>query len=214
MRATYLALLAAVIVPVGPAAAQQELTGRGPIPHAAAGTTFPVAIGDFRRGRVVQFDAEGRDLSAGYELATPEGRITLTVYLYPPRDRGEADQAMKCRREFDANVQEISGVPLYTNMAQGAETRARTMPGTGPDLSHATSFRFRVRFDGQEQAVQSFYRLYCFVGGDWMVKFRATGPDGAAVEEAVDRFIPLSPWPGRAFPENSVQVSGASRSAR
>jgi hypothetical protein len=73
-----------------------------------------------------------------------------------------------------------------------------------PDLSHGAAFRFRTTFDEPDQALQSAYRLYCYVGGTWLVKYRATSPEGFDGAQALEQFIRTGPWPGRGSPETTV----------
>ena len=77
------------------AAAQNEVETRGPYVHREAGAVFPVRVGEFRRSELYSYDRDGRDVSASYNLATPEGRLLITVYIYPAATalRGRADGA-------------------------------------------------------------------------------------------------------------------------
>ena len=74
---------------------------------------FPEQVGEFRRGRVIQYDAAGANLSASYELVRPEGRMLLTVYVYPaaavtaaPGSGQTADvaRATLCRQELSRSA--------------------------------------------------------------------------------------------------------------
>jgi hypothetical protein len=204
MRSLYffafvLALLAA------PAAAQTRITRSGPVPHVAASAVFPERVGEFRRTSVVAYDAGNRDMSAGYNLVTPKGRLTVTVYIYPPReDAPAAQRAAACRREFEANLREISSVKAYKGFRRDPPAPVPAVTGTSRELSHGAGFRFRTTFDEPDQALQSSYRLYCYVGGTWQVKYRATSPEGFPAGPALEQFIRTGPWPGRGAPGNTV----------
>jgi hypothetical protein len=204
MRSLYFVGLAFTFgaAPVG---AQTRITESGPVPHAAASAVFPERVGEFRRTSVVAYDANKLDMSAGYNLVTPQGRLTVTVYIYPVReDAPAAQRAAACRREFDSNVREISSVQAYKDLKRDPPRPVPAVAGLSPDLSHGASFRLRATFDQPDQALQSVYRLYCYVGGRWLVKYRATSPDGFPAGPALEQFIRTGPWPGRGAPGNTV----------
>lgn len=166
--------------------------------HRAARADFPARAGAFHRTRVVQYDGQGLDLSASYELHRPDGRVTATVYIYPVRplaDDTPSSRAAACRNEFDASSDEIE------RRNQPIERLGDDAPvevaGTAPALRHRAAFGFRTPFDGREQAVRSELHLYCFVDDRWLVKFRITGPQGIDAAEAIDELIRKGPWPGR-----------------
>ena len=215
MRLTHCLVVLGLLTVSAPALSQSEIQRRGTVAHGSANTAFPERVGQLTRGRVVQYDPQGRDMSAGYNLRTPEGRVTLTIYIYPPQERGaESDRVSICRREYDANVREISGVSQYRGLRQGAPMRPLLVPGTTPGLSHGTTFTFRTDYDEANQELRSSYRLYCFVGGDWLVKVRATAPVAVTepdLEAAIDMLVRTGPWPGRLFGDTAASANGASR---
>jgi hypothetical protein len=204
MRSLFFVGLALTLATV-PAAAQTRIIEGGLVPHVAASTIFPEQVGQFRRTSVVAYGPDQRDMSAGYNLVTPNGRLTVTVYIYPPReDASAAQRAAVCRREFDANVREIGSVPTYKDLRRDPPAQPPAVAGMIPDLSHGASFRFRATFDQPDQALQSVYRLYCFVGGNWLVKYRATAGEGFPLGQELEQFIRTGPWPGRRLPGNTV----------
>lgn len=54
-----------------------------------------------------------------------------------------------------------------------------------------------MRFDGEIRPVRSEVHLYCYVAGDWFVKYRVTAPLAVTAPAAVEAFIRTGPWPGR-----------------
>jgi hypothetical protein len=58
-----------------------------------------------------------------------------------------------------------------------------------------------MAFDREVQAVRSEAHLYCYVGGDWFVKYRVSAPVAVTAPGAVEAFIRTGPWPGRSSPE-------------
>lgn len=209
------ALATFTLLTAAPAAAQQEIRRPGPVPHEAASATFPTRVGEFRRTRVVQYDGAGHDMSAGYELQRPEGRLNVTVYIYPPRrESPAAERAAACRQEFEANSREIRAIPIYRNVRGGPEGTAPPAAGVPADLSHRATFTFTTQFDGAERAIQSEYDLYCFVADRWLVKYRATAPAGFPVAEALATFIRTGPWPGRRPVDAVAATAAPARRAR
>jgi hypothetical protein len=182
------------------AAAQQRIDRPGTIAHAAADAHFPERVGEFRRGNVHQYDEAGRDISATYNLVRPTGRIVLSIYIYPASRLGQTDGAEQsrvalCGREFDGvrgaiEAQNAGALKLH----QGT---APPVAGIEPGLSHRAVYRFTAPFDGERQEVRSEADLYCFVGSDWLVKYRITAPAGLDIDADLDRFIRTGPWPGR-----------------
>lgn len=71
------------------------------------------------------------------------------------------------------------------------------MPGSDRRLRHRSTFRFRSPFDDKVQEINSEAHLYCYVGGDWLVKYRVSAPVAVDTRRAVESFIRQGPWPGR-----------------
>jgi hypothetical protein len=86
----------------------------------------------------------------------------------------------------------------YAGSERTASGEAPDMPGTEAGLRLRSLYRFPMRFRGpQEEPVRSEARLYCYVEGNWQVKYRISSNADFDVEAAVDPFIRASPWPGR-----------------
>jgi hypothetical protein len=47
------------------------------------------------------------------------------------------------------------------------------------------------------QEIRSEAHLYCYVGGDWLVKYRVSAPVAVETGGPVEAFIRDGPWPGR-----------------
>jgi hypothetical protein len=202
MKRLLLICIALAAVPA-PVAAQQRIDRPGTWVHEAAGTGFPERVGDFQRTNVYVYDQAGANASASYSLAGVDGRLHLTVYVYPsPRVPGQ-DPAESCRREYEESR------AIIANQNDGAE---RIEDGAAPPAEGTSGRRsvysFTTRYDGQEQAVRSEIDLYCHVGGEWQVKYRATSPAAFDASAEIETFIRTGPWPGRS-PELDEIVAAA-----
>ncbi len=186
------------------ALAQQPIEQRGTIAHQAAGTGFAERIGEFQRSNATRFDSEGRNVAASYNWYPPGGRVLVTVYVYPAPPAAEAARRRECRGQFD---QAQAAVTMQFKDASVVEQGpAPAMAGAEPALGHRSVLRFRTMFGNAEQDVRSEVRLYCYVGGDWLVKYRITSNAGLDVVAAIEAFVRAGPWPGRAAPEQIVAL--------
>lgn len=195
----WIALLAALFL-TSPALAQQRIDRPGPVMHEQARATFAEQVGEFRRSSVVSFGPNGDNISASYNLVRNGQRLLITIYIYPAARMADAPaRTQRCQAEFD-------GVNQAVAQAQGGARPqesgpAEAPPGVGPGLAHRSMFRLRTNFDDRVQDIRSEARLYCYVGGDWLVKYRASSPEGMEVGADIARFIAQGPWPGRAAAE-------------
>lgn len=182
-------------------AAPREIEAAGPYLHRSANAVFPERVGEFRRLSLHEYDENGRDVSASYDMATPEGRLVITVYIYPApliTGRGEARQLAMvtlCDQHFDGVHQIIAN--NNGNARPIDQGRGLALSDFPVELTHRYTYRFRARFDEREQEVRSEAHLYCYVGGDWLVKYRATAPVAVDGQAEIADFIRRGPWPGR-----------------
>ena len=68
MKARFWILAVLAALPSAPAAAQKPLDQPGTVSHRRADAHFVERVGEFRRTSVVQYDEDGHDISASYEL--------------------------------------------------------------------------------------------------------------------------------------------------
>jgi len=198
------ALLAAFAVP---AAAQPRDIGRpGTVAHRAAGAHFPERIGELERQNVVQYDEAGTNISAMYELHRGGDHLRLSVYVYPAAavaaapgsgQAADVERANWCRTELDMVGQVIENQPQYRGARRIEDGAAPAVEGVDRALSLRTIHSFTSAFFGPEQELRSSTDLYCYVGGQWQVKYRATFTPGFDATEAIEQFIRSGPWPGR-----------------
>jgi hypothetical protein len=178
-----------------PAAAQREIVAQGTYLHGPARAAYPERVGKFRRSDIYQYDLEGKDVSASYNLATPKGRLLVTVYIYPAAPAVPVARAGLCDEEFETVKSVISS--QHDDAAPTEQGTALNVPGVAPGLRHRALYRFASPFDDKVQEIRSEVHLYCYVGGDWLVKYRVSAPAGVETRGPVEAFIRNGPWPGR-----------------
>lgn len=196
-------LLAWIVIGWQPAQAQQPIEVSGPYLHRDAAAVFPVRVGEFRRAQVYRYDDDGRDVSASYNLPTPEGRLLITVYIYPAAAAAPDERTGQCELEFESVKDAIQKQPSAAPVETGP---ALAVPGTHAERRHRAAYRLSLNFDREVQPVRSEALLYCYVGGDWFVKYRVSAPIAVAATEAVETFIRTGPWPGRSSPETIARL--------
>ncbi|HEX6661511.1 MAG TPA: hypothetical protein VF067_06560 [Sphingomicrobium sp.] len=196
--ATTLAALAILILASNAVAQSRLIEQAGPFVHVGTNTTFPEQFGDFARARIVRYeDPAGEDISAGYGLAVPGARIAFTQYIYPaPAPTAQLTRELLCRDEFDGSAAEID---RHDNAHRLGEPAAPAVSGVPSGLSHRASYTFSLDLNGNPTTLQSQIVLYCYVGGNWFVKYRASSVPGVDLDGALSRFITTGPWPGKKF---------------
>lgn len=201
MRLRHWAAAVLLAVALTPAAAQRNIERPGPIAHAAAATSFPEQVGEFRRTGATQFDERGENLGVTYEAASGAGRIRLSVYVYPSmpvNDAGaDAVREQNCRTELDGAGAAIAQVPQYRGVRRIEAGAAPEVEGVGRDLGLRSVHSFSSDFLGTDQEIRSETYLYCYVGGRWQVKLRVSSPANLDLRPAIESFIRTGPWPGR-----------------
>lgn len=189
-------IAAIALLLAGPAAAQpQDISAPGTVSHVAARAGFPERVGRFERGQVLRF-AE-RDLGANYDYRSGEDFIRLSVYIYPAPAVSRGQRTSVCEQIMSG----VSGaiVQQYDGARMNESGAAPALPGVEPGLGLRTVHSIRVNLRGGPEDARSESRLYCFVGGDWLVKYRVSSNAGTGLDVGalIDDFIRDGPWPGR-----------------
>ena len=204
MKAKYWILAALIAASSAPAAAQQSIAQPGTVVHRQANAHFPERVGDFRRVEATRYDKDGNDISATYHLDRADGQLRLTVYVYPAPsiDSGSAARASEaqrrrhCDREFGNVRSTITGAYLEVHRVENGEAPA--IEGVDPRLSRRVVYEIAGKYGDEPQGLRSEVDLYCFVGGRWLVKYRATSNADFDAAPAIEQFIRHGPWPDRA----------------
>lgn len=209
--------IAAALLAAQPLSAQQSIEAPGPVAHAAAGTSFAERVGAFRRINVTRFDSGGRDISANYDLVRADGRVRASLFIYPVAPDGAppppgATRADICDGEYSSLKQAIER--QYKGAALIEESLAPPVAGVQPRYTHRSIHRFRGDIGAGVEDLRSESRLYCFVGGGWLVKYRISSSAGMDASAEIETFIRTSAWPGRARPQDVVSGPGKGAVAR
>ena len=204
MKARFWILAALAALPSAPAATQQSIAQPGTIVHRQANAHFPEAVGDFHRVEATQYDKDGNDISATYHLDRRDGQLRLTVYVYPApavdsvsaTRAAETQRRRHCDREFGSVRSTITSG--YQEVRRIENGEAPSVAGVSPGLSRRIVYEIAGKYGDVPQGLRSEVDLYCFVGGRWLVKYRATSNADFDAAPAIEQFIRNGPWPDRA----------------
>ncbi|WP_332811891.1 hypothetical protein [Sphingomonas sp.] len=154
---------------------------------------FPAAVDRFRRTDVMDFSSNGTDVGANYRL----GDFYVTVYIYPSPAVSAAEdlsaaQASLCMAEFEEVKGIISRHPGAKLVEEGA------VPS--PSARHPRAgLRAVYALDAIGNRAPKPYRseadLYCYVNGNWQIKFRATAPADVAYVTPLSDLMHALAWP-------------------
>ena len=144
---------------------------------------MPEVIAGFQRGNITGYDAVGADVSAGYNLVTPNRRIAATVYVYPSTEG-----------DFERRKQEIQQVhPAAVLLDQRDFSRTENGRSYAGKLA---VFEYEDSFAGSRMRLRSRLYLFSHVDGKWSVKYRFSYPKSEEAESEVDEFIRAWRWYG------------------
>lgn len=192
---TLFAAMALAFAPALAAAAQpQDISRPGTVPHAAARTGFPEQVGELRRISAVRYGET--DISASYELSRGEDVVRISVYVYPAPPARQSQRTAACREHMTSVVDVI--VRQYPGADEVENGPAEPVPGVGEGLGYRSvhNIRFPLR-GGRFEPARSETRVYCYVDGDWLVKYRISSTPGFEVGALVETLVREGPWPGR-----------------
>ena len=122
--------------------------------------------------------------------------LRLSIYIYPAPRVPQAERAAACRDEMTAIDGQIRRA--YGNAERVEDGEAAVLAGTAPGLRLRSLHRLDMALRSAEpEAVRRDTRLYCYVGGEWFVKYYSSSNVAFEVDDAIDAFIRDGPWPGR-----------------
>jgi hypothetical protein len=145
-----------------------------------SGMVFPATVGDFHRVSLLRYDADGLDISAGYDLIARTGGVAATVYVSP----GAAAGVGSCRGEFDAMKQAI--VTAHASVKLLEERSVSLLQGGASHDGRTASFTYDETGGGAHRTLQSELYVFCGVAGKWAIEYRFSYPQGfdAAADNA------------------------------
>jgi hypothetical protein len=164
-----------------------------PVRQDATGMVFPDKVGEFKRIAVHRYDAEGRNVSAGYNLRLGDAGVAVTVYVYPLEPRAGETARQACDRDF-AGVTRAIVAANPENEAMG-ETAVQGSVGAETVAGRMAAFTYSQNFAQALRTVTTRALVLCPVKERWIVKYRATWPadqDGEAPFEAFRAALPLT----------------------
>lgn len=165
-----------------------EVPVEGPYRHEPSGMVFPPSIGPFVRERVFRYDADGRDVSVGYNAQGGARVIVATVYVRPAK---AADMSGR------GQIEEERAAILLSNPSSRkiAEQAVRVTNGGEVHEGTRVTFLLEDAFGIRGMRAESLLYVFPRVGGDWIVKYRFTYPVGAGDGGAVATLLRDLAWP-------------------
>ena len=162
---------------------------------------FPVSVGDFQRVSLVRYDADGLDVSAGYNLVTSLDGIVATVYVYPapslvsigsPSEAVASARTTLCDSEFERRKREIISTHPGANLI--AQQDVASPQGSEAVPGKMAAYEFEDVFWNKRQSLQSELYVYCYVGGKWAFEYRFTSPKSSSAADMIPAFMKALTW--------------------
>ena len=179
----------------------QAISAEGAFVHEKSGITFPMTAGDFQRVAVQQFDQEGLNISAGYNLFDEKRQVVVTVYVYPAPSLvsvGSSPQTVDSARsilakqEFEGRKRELMQPRPGARLIEDTEI---SIPiGGTVRVGRMATFEFEEKFAGKHQPLKSHLCIFNYVGGKWALKYRITYPRHLEVSREIDTVLQGVPW--------------------
>jgi hypothetical protein len=178
----------------------------GTVTHVATGFHFPAVVGDFNRVLIHAFNSAATDVSISYATLKPGAQLAVTVYITPAPavDPTSAAEAKSCDQQFAAMDGRITKVhPEARQLVLGkVRSPSPEYVGTGRQVI----YDYEDVFYGQKQTLRSETDLYCYVGGNWLIAYRATAPVKVNYAPLLASFMRNLAWPP---PGSGKPVPGA-----
>ena len=184
-----------------PLAQPERIPVEGPYVHRPSGITLPESMGGFPRISVLRYDAEGLDISAGYNYASLLHPMIATVYVYPSpglvsigssAQMVAGTQAVLTESEFKRRIQEVLQAHPRARLVEQRDT-TRTENGQSYPGKLAV-FEFEDMFGGSKIPLRSHLYLFCYIGDKWTVAYRFTHPQAVGNSEEIEEFIQDFRW--------------------
>jgi hypothetical protein len=181
-----------------------QVTAGGAYLHPLSQITFPESVGHFRRAAILRYDADGLDVSVGYNLVTPSAHIAATVYVYPapslvsigsPQNVIAGAQAHLAEGEFENRKREVEHAHLNAVVIEQRDTMRtqgnRSYPGK------LAVYEYEDLFAGSRIRLRSRLYVFCYVGDKWAIEYRFSYPKDEDADTQIQEFIRNWDWFGR-----------------
>jgi hypothetical protein len=181
----------------------ERLAVQGAYVHPASKITMPESVAGFQRDTILRYDADGLDVSAGYNLRGASHHIAATVYVYPapslvsigsPPEVVAGARAHLTEGEFERRKQEIQHAHPGAMLIE-----QRDIVRTEHSQSFAGKiavFEYEDVFAGSRMPLRSHLYVFCYVGGKWAVEYRFTYPKTEDADREIQEFIQSWNWYG------------------
>lgn len=169
--------------------------------HKPSGMMFPKTINDFQRVDVYQYDKEGLDVSVGYNLFAPPRTIVATMYVYPapkvvsigsPPSVIAVAQDIAAKGEFESRKQEI--MIAHPGAIIIEEKDVSLVQAGKTQLGKMATFQYEDVFLNKSQTVEGRVYLFCYVSGNWIIKYRFSYPKSFDATKDIDDFMQGLSW--------------------
>jgi hypothetical protein len=149
--------------------------------HRDSGFSFPAEVAGFKRGRAIQYDGSGQDVSVAYDYLDP--RIVVTFYVYPLG-------GLTLDQEFLRRQAEVKTVSPTAKLVSTGTTKVT--PQGSPALIGTFSIPDSF-IDGQ--LAKSL--LLVSQRGDRFIEYRISYPaaGGEKADHLAQRFLSDFSWP-------------------
>lgn len=188
------------------AAPPPESNGDDSMPrHEATGFRFPSSHGEFRRTEDLKdYQGDGTNVSASYNLRSDGAFITATVYVYPGTT---LDSNVPLTDELLSRVRRDAGeVFMKRLLAAALDGKANAGPvewkfteidgGTrGKWQGWRTAFDHDLANSDPVVRVRTWICCFWFIGDHWIVKYRFTAGPARDVEPSLLEFMQEVPAP-------------------
>lgn len=201
-----LALLMCMVLPLGGCPPVNSPSSAGPflihvgddLVHQASGMDFPSRVGEFQRASGHVYNANGRDISVGYNMLGVNGTIVATVYVYPAPslisigspDNVIADARAKLTQmEFARRKREI--VLSHRDATLLDESPYDLVQASGSLAGWKAVFSYALNVNGNMAPARSQLFVFCLVHGPWALEYRFTYPQSLDASPAIKAFMQM-----------------------
>jgi hypothetical protein len=164
--------------------------------HSSSATVFPKSIGPFQRAARRVYNAEGTDVSVGYNLRRQGSPVIATVYIYPApplTSVGSPDYVVAGARahllkdEFERREQEIrlshSDASLLNEAPASLKQGGTAYPGWVADFSYMQQFEA-----GKVPVLSKLVVIQC-PDTHWVAEYRFTYAAGVSEDQEIISFM-------------------------